>query len=182
MFNVVSEQFVALQKSQLDQFTKANELAFAQVERALAWNLSFAKQLSAETIAETKVAADVKDVQGLASLVRGAEGKTEKFAAISKSAYDQLTRTQAENVKFVEGAAAEMNASFVKFIDTVAKSSPVGGDALSQQFKQFVATQQNAAAQTNAAFKQATEAAQSQWTKAAEVAKEVVVKSTKSRK
>lgn len=182
MMNVITEQVSALHKANLEQVTKATELAFSQMERAFAWNVAVAKQFSNEAIAESKVAADVKDVQGVAALVRGTEGKTEKFASIGKSAYDHVVRTQSENAKFIENAAAEMNASYVKFIDSVAKSVPVGGDALSQQFKQFVSMQQNAAAQATQAFKQASSTAQSQWTKAAAVAQDAVVKSTKGRK
>jgi hypothetical protein len=176
MFNVVAEQVAALQKASLEQFSKATELAFAQSERAFAWNVGVAKQLSDEAITNVKNAANVRDVQDVAALVRGAESKTEQFATIGKSVYDQVTRVQSENVKFAEHAAAELNAATIKFIENVAKSVPVGGDAFAQQFKQFVAVQQNAANQANSAFKQAASVAQSQWQNAASAAEKVVVK------
>jgi phasin family protein len=160
MFNVVIEQFAALQKSNLEQIAKASQLAFAQAERSFAWNLGVAKQSSEELLADVKTVASVKDAQGVASLNRLAEGKAEKVADYSRAVYDQMTRSQAETAKFVEGAAAEMNSAFVKFVDQVAKSAPVGGEAFAQQFKQAVAAQQAAAQQATNTFKQATSAAQ----------------------
>jgi hypothetical protein len=176
MYNVLTEQFSALHKAGVDQWSRAADLAFEQTERAFAFQVGAAKQLADEVLTETKNVADVKDVQALAAIVRGSEGKTEKFATFGKAVYDHAVRTQAENVKFVEAASAEMNAAYVKFIDNVAKSVPVGGDAFAQQFKQFVAAQQNAAAQASQAFKQASTVAQSNWKNAAAAAQDVVVK------
>ncbi len=175
MFNVISEQFAALQKSNLEQFTKATELAFFQAERAMAFNVGVAKQVAGESLSNAKSFSSVKDVQGVAALFQGAEGKAEQLATFGKAAYDHATRVQAESAKFSEAAAAEINASFVKFIDNVAKASPVGGEAFSAQFKQVVAAQQAAAAQATQAFKQATSAAESQWKQATSVAQNAVV-------
>ncbi len=166
MFNVVIEQYAALQKSNLEQVAKASQLAFAQAERAFAWNFGVAKQSSEEFLADVKTVAAVKDAQGAASLNRLTEGKAEKAADYTRAVYDQFTRSQAETAKFVEGAAAEMNSAFVKFVDTVAKSAPVGGEAFAQQFKQVVAAQQAAAEQAASTFKQATSVAQSAATQA----------------
>ena len=161
MFNVVIEQYAALQKSNLEQVAKASQLAFAQAERAFAWNFGVAKQSSTEFLADVKTVASVKDAQGAATLNRLAEGKAEKVADYSRAVYDQLTRSQAETAKFVEGAAAEMNSAFINFVNHVAKSAPVGGEAFAQQFNQVVAAQQAAAAQATNTFKQATAAATS---------------------
>jgi hypothetical protein len=176
MYNVLTEQFAALHKATVEQMTRATDLAFEQTERAFAFNVSVAKQVADDVLTETKNVSNVKDVQGLASLIRGGEGKTEKLASFGKAVYDQAVRTQAENVKFVESASAEMNAAFVKFINGVAKSLPVGGDAVAQQFNQFIAAQQSAAAQASQAFKQASNVAQSNWKNAAAAAQDVVVK------
>jgi Phasin protein len=158
MFNVVLEQYAALQKSNLEQLAKASQLAFAQAERSFAWNFGVAKQQSEDFLADVSTVAAIKDAQGASSLNRLAEGKAEKVADLSRAVYDQMTRSQAETAKFVEGAAAEMNSAFVKFVDQVAKASPVGGEAFAQQFKQAFAAQQAAAAQATTAFKQASSA------------------------
>jgi hypothetical protein len=174
MFNVIAEQFAALHKANLDQATKAAGFAFSHFEHALAWNLTAAKQMSNTMIADAKTVANIKTVDGVASLAGMNEGKAEQLASFGREAYDQMTRTQAETVKFVEGAAAEYNTALVKFVDGVSKAAPVGGDALAQSFKQVFAAQQSAAEQTSNTLKQAFSFAEAQVKAAAEKTTNVV--------
>lgn len=181
MFQVLNEQFVALHKAAIDQMARATDLAFEQAERTIAFNVTVAKQVADEVLADSKNVAEIKDLQGFAAVVRGSEDRTEKLASFGKAVYDHVVRAQEENLKFFESASAELNAAFVRFIDNVAKSMPVGGEAFAQQFKQFAAAHQNAAAQAGEALKQVASAAQSHWKNATTAAQEVGVKA-KSRK
>jgi phasin family protein len=175
------EQFVAINKANLEAAMKLAGVAFQGAERMLDLQLKAARSAFADTVENAKTIAAVKDLQQLAALKDSmAQPSIEKATAYAKSVYDVATATQAEIGKLVEEQVAEFNKQVVAALDKMVKTAPAGSEV-------GIATLKSAIAAVNASYenlskvaKQFTEVTQSNIEAVAKQAAEGVKKAKKA--
>lgn len=123
------EQFVALNKANMEVAMKFAGAALHGAERILDLQLKAAKTAFADSVENAKTIAAVKDLQQLAALKESlAQPSIEKATAYAKSVYDVTTATQAEIGKLVEEQISEFNKQVVTALDKMVKTAPAGSE------------------------------------------------------
>jgi phasin family protein len=159
--------FAATQQANLDVLLSLTTKAFAGAEQLAALNLQVAKA-GFEEVAEFSAAAlAVKDPQSLLALQTSLLQPTaEKAAAYGRQVYDIVAATKAD----VEAVAAEQAAgaqgAFLAAVEAAAKNAPEGSGAGVALFKSAIATANNAFDSLQKATRQATDAAEANYSAA----------------
>jgi phasin family protein len=175
------EQFVAINKANLETAMKFAGVALQGAERILDLQLKAARSAFADSVENAKTIAAVKDLQQLAALKDAmAQPTIEKATAYAKSVYDVATATQAEIGKLLEEQVAEFNKQVVAALDKMVKTAPAGSEV-------GIATLKSAIAAVNASYenvskvaKQFTEVSQANFEAVAKQAAEGVKKVKKA--
>jgi len=175
------EQFVAINKANLETAMKFAGVALQGAERILDLQLKAARSAFADSVENAKTIAAVKDLQQLAALKDAmAQPTIEKATAYAKSVYDVATATQAEIGKLLEVQVAEFNKQVVAALDKMVKTAPAGSEV-------GIATLKSAIAAVNASYenvskvaKQFTEVSQANFEAVAKQAAEGVKKVKKA--
>lgn len=175
------DQFVAINKANLETAMKFAGVALQGAERILDLQLKAARSAFADSVENTKTIAAVKDLQQLAALKDAmAQPTIEKATAYAKSVYDVATSTQAEIGKLLEEQVAEFNKQVVAALDKMVKTAPAGSEV-------GIATLKSAIAAVNASYenvskvaKQFTEVSQANFEAVAKQAAEGVKKVKKA--
>jgi len=158
-------QFAATNKANLDVLLALTAKAFKGVEQVTALNLQLGKA-SLEDAAEASVAVmSAKDPQSLLALQAGMlQPAAEKAAAYGRQLYDIVAATKAEFEKVAAAQTAVMQNSFAGAIDAAAKNAPEGSSAGIAMFKSAMAAANNAFDGLQKATRQATDAAEANYT------------------
>jgi len=175
------DQFVAINKANLETAMKFAGVALQGAERILDLQLKAARSAFADSVENAKTIAAVKDLQQLANLKDAmAQPTIEKATAYAKSVYDVATATQAEIGKLLEVQVAEFNKQVVAALDKMVKTAPAGSEV-------GIATLKSAIAAVNASYenvskvaKQFTEVSQANFEAVAKQAAEGVKKVKKA--
>ena len=175
------DQFVAINKANLETAMKFAGVALQGAERILDLQLKAARSAFADSVENAKTIAAVKDLQQLASLKDAmAQPTIEKATAYAKSVYDVASATQAEIGKLLEEQVAEFNKQVVAALDKMVKTAPAGSEV-------GIATLKSAIAAVNASYenvskvaKQFTEVSQANFEAVAKQAAEGVKKVKKA--
>ena len=123
------EQFMALNKANLEAAVRFAGIALEGAERMLELQLKTAKSAFADGVQQAKAFTEIKDVQELAQLKNTlAQPTMEKATSYVKSVYDVASTTQSEINKLVEEQVAEFNKQVVTSLDKVVKSAPAGSE------------------------------------------------------
>ena len=123
------EQFMALNKANLEAAVRFAGIALEGAERMLELQLKTAKSAFADSVQQAKAFTEIKDVQELAQLKNTlAQPAMEKATSYVKSVYDVAAATQSEINKLVEEQVAEFNKQVVTSLDKVVKSAPAGSE------------------------------------------------------
>ena len=123
------EQFMALNKANLEAAVRFAGIALEGAERMLELQLKTAKSAFADGVQQAKALTEIKDVQELAQLKNTlAQPTMEKATSYAKSVYDVAATTQSEINKLVEEQVAEFNKQVVSGLDKVVKSAPAGSE------------------------------------------------------
>ena len=123
------EQFLALNKANLEAAVRFAGIALEGAERMLELQLKTAKSAFADGVQQAKAFTEIKDVQELAQLKNTlAQPTIEKATSYVKSMYDVAATTQTEINKLVEEQVAEFNKQVVTSLDKVVKSAPAGSE------------------------------------------------------
>jgi phasin family protein len=156
------EQFVAINKANLEVAMKFAGVALQGAERILDLQLNAAKTAFADSVENAKAIAAVKDLQQLAALKDSmAQPTIEKATAYAKSVYDVTTATQAEFGKLVEEQVSEFNKQVVTALDKMVKTAPAGSEVGIAALKSGIAAVNSAYDNVSKVAKQFTEATQS---------------------
>lgn len=156
------EQFVAINKANLEVAMKFAGVALQGAERILDLQLKAARTAFADSIENAKTIAAVKDLQQLAALKDSmAQPTIEKATAYAKSVYDVTTATQAEFGKLVEEQISEFNKQVVTALDKIVKTAPAGSEVGIAALKSGIAAVNSAYDNVSKVAKQFTEATQS---------------------
>ena len=163
------EQFVAINKANLETAMKFAGVALQGAERILDLQLKAARSAFADSVENAKTIAAVKDLQQLASLKDAmAQPTIEKATAYAKSVYDVATATQAEIGKLLEVQVAEFNKQVVAALDKMVKTAPAGSEV-------GIATLKSAIAAVNASYENVSKVAK-QFTEVSQANFEAVTK------
>jgi phasin family protein len=156
------EQFAAAQKNHVDAFFGLANKVFDGVEKLTALNLQAAKSIIAETQETTEQALSGRDPQDLLKLQNSlTQPAAEKTRAYSRHAYEILTATHAEFVKFAETQFAEYSRNAQTFVDSLAKNAPAGSESAVALLKSTITAAFTAYDTANKATQQVVEIAES---------------------
>ena len=160
-----NEQFAAAQKANVAAVLGLTAKAFEGVEQLAALNLQVIKA-GIDEASETSVAAlSIKDPQSLIALQTGGlQPAAEKAAAYGRQVYDILAATKAEVEKVAAEQAADVQSSFLAAIEAATKNAPEGAGTGIAFFKSAVSAANNAFDGIQKAAKQATSAAEANYT------------------
>jgi len=175
------EQFLALNKANLEVAAKFAGVALQGAERILELQLKAAKVAFADTVENAKALAAVTDIKELAALKDSmAQPSIEKATAYAKSVYDVTTATQAEFGKLIETQVAEVNKQVVTALDRMVKTAPAGSEVGIATLKSAIAAVNGAYDNMSKVSKQFAEVTQSNIEAVAKQAVNGVKKSKKS--
>ena len=175
------EQFMAINKANLEVAMKFAGVALQGAERILDLQLKAAKSAFADSVENAKTIAAVKDLQQLAALKDSmAQPTIEKATAYAKSVYDVTTATQAEFGKLVEEQVSEFNKQVVTALDKIVKTAPAGSEVGIAALKSGIAAVNSAYDNVSKVAKQFTEATQSNIDAVVKQASEGVKKAKKA--
>ena len=162
-----TEQFTATNKANLDVVLGLTAKAFEGVEQLTALNLQVLKAGLGEA-AETSLAAlSVKDPQSLLALQAGLlQPAAEKAAAYGRQVYDIVAVTKAEVEKAAAEQAAGVQKSVIAAIEAATQNAPEGSANGIALFKSALAAANNAFDGLQKATRQATDAAEANYTAA----------------
>ena len=155
------EQFVALNKANLEAAVRFAGIALEGAERMLELQLKTAKSAFADGVQQAKAFTEIKDVQELAQLKNTlAQPTMEKATSYVKSVYDVAATTQTEINKLVEEQVAEFNKQVVTSLDKVVKSAPAGSEVAVAAVKSAITAVNSAYDNLSKSAKQFTEMTQ----------------------
>ena len=176
------EQVVASHKANIETLFGLTNKAFEGVEKMVELNLTASKAALSEVAEHAQSVLSVKDAQELMALQSSLmQPLAEKTAAYSRHLYDIATATSAEFTKAAEGQAADAQKKFAGLVDSAAKNAPAGSESVVALMKSSVAAANNALESVQKAVKQATEAAEANFTAAAATATNATKQAAKKR-
>ena len=156
------EQFVALNKANLEVAVKFAAIALQSTERLINLQMKAARSAFAESAEAAKSLAGIKDLNNLAALQDNiAQPALEKATAYAKDVYDVAANTQAEFGKIVDEQVAEYNKQVVSILDKMVKTAPAGSEVGIAAFKSGIAAINSAYDNLSKASKQFQEVTQS---------------------
>lgn len=156
------EQFTAAQKHHAETFFGLTGKVFDGFEKLTTLNLQAAKSIIAEAQDATGKVLSGKDPQDLLELQNAlAQPAAEKTRAYSRHAYEILSATHAEFVKFAETQFAEYNQNVQNLVDSVSKNAPAGSEGAVALLKSTITAAFTAYDTANKATRQAVEIAES---------------------
>ena len=127
---VTPDKFAASSKAGVEAMLGFAQAQFAAFERLAHLNIESAKEAIADSAEHVKTLLEAKDPQDLIKLNAAyTQPAMAKAVTYGKSVYDVATQTQATITGLVESHTAELNRNVVSMIDTLAKNTPVGGEA-----------------------------------------------------
>jgi phasin family protein len=157
--------FAATQSAHLKVFLGLGAKAFEGVEQLTALNLKLVKSGLDDAAEASQAALSAKDPQSVLGLQSGLmQGAAEKSAAYGKKVYEIATAGKADFEKFATEQVAGLQASFMSAVDAAAKSAPEGSSSGVALFKSAMATANNAFDSLQKATRQATDAAEANYT------------------
>jgi phasin family protein len=155
------EQFVAAQKNHADTFFGLTNKVFDGFEKLTLLNLQATKSIIGETQETTEKALSGKDPQDLLELQNSlTQPAAEKTRAYGRHAYEILSATHAEFVKFAEAQFAGYSQNAQDFVDNVAKNAPAGSETAVALLKSTITAALSAYDTANKATRQAVEIAE----------------------
>lgn len=178
--NPMQEQFVALNKANLEAATRFANVALGGAERLMEIQLKAAKTAWTDSVESAKTLAEVKDLQQFAEVKDTvAQPVFEKAADYVKSVYEVASETQAEFGKLIEQQVAGFNKQFVVALDKMAEAAPAGSEVGISALKTAIVTGNAAYENLSKAAKQFNDSAKSNLEAAAKRAAPVVKKAKK---
>jgi phasin family protein len=156
------EQFMAINKANMEAAMKFAGVALQGAERIFDLQVKATKSAIADSVESTKAIAAVKDVQQLAALKDTlAQPSIEKATAYAKSLYDVTAATQAEFGKLIEAQVSEYNKQVVATLDRMSRTAPAGSEVGIAALKSGIVAMNSAYDNISKVAKQFAEVSQS---------------------
>lgn len=135
----VSEQFAAMNKTQVETTLKLAEFAAESFEKLADVQLQAVKAALTESLKAFKQVASVKDVSELSALSSGlAQPGWDKTSTYMKSLYEVVSGSQAQFAQVLEAQVAEFNKTMVVTLDSALKNAPAGTEGLVAPLKSAI--------------------------------------------
>jgi phasin family protein len=158
-------QFAATNKANLDTLLSFSAKAFEGFEQLTALNLQVVRTSLDEAAEFSLAALSVKDPQSLLALQTSAlQPAAEKAAAYGRQVYGIVAAAKAEADKVAAEQASGAQNSFIAAIDAASKNAPEGSGNGIALFKSAMAAANNAFDGLQKATRQATDAAEANYT------------------
>ncbi|HRK10625.1 MAG TPA: phasin family protein [Thauera sp.] len=124
------EQFLAINKAQLETLLSLANSALARAERLTELNLNTTRSVLEDGVAITRKLAEAKTPQELASLqAELTQPMLDKAVAYARNVQELAAEGQQETAKLVESQVAELNSAFSTALEQAAKTAPAGSEA-----------------------------------------------------
>ncbi len=160
MYNI-PEQVSSFSKSNVEAVIGLAGIAAAGTQRLVDFQLQIAKAVFADSVAQAKAVASVKDPQELVKLgTTTAQPAAEKATAYVQHVYAIAAQTQSEISAFVEKHIAEANRTLATLIDETAKHAPAGSESVVAAAKSAMSAANQAYDAVSKVGKQVAEAAE----------------------
>jgi phasin family protein len=156
----VSEQLIANNKVQLDNFLNAAGIAFSGAERLIDLQTQASKAVFADFAQHLKSLSEVKDVQAWTDLqARASQPAADRFAGYTRNLYAVCSETGGNLSKLLETQFTEFNKSCSTALDQAAKNAPAGSETTLAVAKSAMAAANQAFDAISKASKQIVEVA-----------------------
>ena len=166
--SVVPQQFLANQKTTVDNLLAFQEAVFNGFEQLVDLNLKVARASLDEAVQKTQEALEVKDVQEAVSFTTGlVQPSPEKVSAYGRHVYDIVSGVQASLNRLTEEQIAQAQRQMDETIEQLAKNAPTGSEGAVALMKSSLATANSAFDSAAKVARQASNAAESNITAAA---------------
>jgi phasin family protein len=165
------EQFAAANKASVEAMLGLANTALASAEKIAALNLSTARSLLEDGVANTKALLGAKDVQEAVALSAAqAQPAAEKAVGYGRSLYEISAQSKDEVAKLLESQFADYQKQVASLLEQATKNAPAGSEAAFAAVKSALATASTAFDNMKNAAKQATEMAEANIEKASKAA------------
>ena len=135
----VSEQFAAMNKTQVETTLKLAEFAAESFEKLADVQSQAVKAAIGESLKAFKQIASAKDVSEWSALSTGlTQPGWDKTSAYVKSLYDVIAGSQAQFAQVLEAQVAEFNKTMVVTLFGALKSAPAGTEGLLAPLKSAI--------------------------------------------
>ena len=155
------EQFLDVQKTNLEKILGLSQKSFSNVEKVVELNLNAVKTYmedSAEALKALSSAKDIQEFMAVSSSV--AQPMSEKAVAYGKDLYALTSSFASETAKLVEEQVAESNEKLAELVETASKNAPAGSESAVALMKSALTAANTAYEGVSKATKQAVEMAE----------------------
>jgi len=168
-------QFIEMQKSQIDAIQAFGSTLFQATEKLAQLNVNATREFMQGSTDAAHSLLSAKDPQEATAIAGSlAQPGAEKLASYSRSAYSIASTVSAELAKIFEAQLAEGNRKLTEFIDVAAKSAPAGSEQAIALLKNSISAANSAFDAVTKAARQASETAESSIAAAVAVATDAV--------
>ena len=175
-----AEQIAAIHKANLQALQAFTIQAFAGVEKLVKLNMVASRAAMNEAFIQTRGVLAAKEPKELLALPADLiEPLADSTTAYAEHAQTILTGSGAEFTKAVEAKTAEAQKALGGVLETLSKNAPAGSEAAVAAFNHAMSAGQNALESVQTQARMAVETAQSNFTAAASLASDAVLKATK---
>lgn len=155
------EQFLDVQKTNLEKILGLSQQSFSNVEKVVELNLNAVKAYmedSAEAMKALSSAKDIQEFMAVSSAVT--QPMSEKAVSYGKDLYALTSSFASETAKMVEQQVAESNEKLTEIVETACKNAPAGSESAVAFMKSALTAANTAYEGVSKATKQAVEMAE----------------------
>ena len=155
------EQFLDVQKSNLEKILGLSQKSFSNVEKVVELNLNAVKTYMEDSAEAMKALSSAKDIQEFMAVSSSvAQPMSEKAVAYGKDLYALTSSFASETAKMVEEQVAESNEKLTELVETASKNAPAGSESAVALMKSALTAANTAYEGVSKATKQAVEMAE----------------------
>ncbi|HEX4856602.1 MAG TPA: phasin family protein [Limnobacter sp.] len=155
------EQFLDVQKANLEKVLGFSQQSFSNVEKLVELNLNAVKTYMDDSVEAVKALASAKDIQEFVAVSNSvSQPITERVAAYGKDLYSLSSGIVSDTARLVEEQVSESNRQFVEMFEAASRNAPAGTESAMALMKSAMTAANNAYDSVSKATKQAVEMAE----------------------
>lgn len=155
------EQFLDVQKSNLEKILGLSQKSFSNVEKVVELNLNAVKTYMEDSAEAMKALSSAKDIQEFMAVSSSvAQPMSEKAVAYGKDLYALTSSFASETAKMVEEQVAESNEKLAELVESASKNAPAGSESAVALMRSALTAANTAYEGVSKATKQAVEMAE----------------------
>lgn len=158
---ITPEQFLAVQKNNLETILGLSQRSFNNVEKAVELNLNAIKSYMEDSAEAVKALSSAKDIQEFVAVSSSvAQPLSEKAVSYGKDVYSLSSGIVADASKMFEEQVAENNKKLVELFESASRNAPAGSEGAVALMKSALTAANTAYDSVSKATKQAVEMAE----------------------